>query len=134
VVDGITGQPLAWVHRGQDLRRLVIAGQAFTPAEQGDVIEMRSSERGGSGGAIRYASRAAPITRGALRHLCRGLGFQDDSLLVRDGLFFHFGGALFARLLQLAGLRADALACGEDPRRLSAGVIERASKVGVGTA
>lgn len=118
LVDAVTGQPLAWVPRGQGLTRFVVAGQAFNPVDRGDVIEMRSTEKGGTGRALRYANRGAPITSSALRHLCRGVGLRDNVLLERDGTFFHFGGALFARLLGLAGLRSDALRSGGDPRSL----------------
>ena len=58
----------------------------------------------------------SPLPRGGLR---------DNVLLDRDGTFFHFGGALFARLSGLAGLRSDALRSGGDPRSLPKEVFAR---------
>jgi superfamily II DNA/RNA helicase len=116
LVDAVTGDALAWVPRGQKDGRIVLAGSSFLAEDRGDRIELRAGTRGGTGAQVRYANRAAPLGRNALRHLARGLGFRDDSLVQVEGTWCHFGGALFGRLLELAGLDASAVTSQNDPR------------------
>lgn len=126
LVDAVTGQPMAWIPRGQTLGRLVVAGQAFDPVDRGDVVEMHARKRGGIGEAVRYANRAAPIGAAALAHLRRGLGLPEDALVEHSGAFFHFGGAIAGRLLSLAGIDADPLRSGVDPRSVTAAALDEA--------
>jgi ATP-dependent helicase Lhr and Lhr-like helicase len=116
LVDAVTGEPLAWVPRQATHGRIVLAGSSFVPEHREDRIELRAARRGGDGAVIRYASRKAPVARSALRHLCVGLGLPDRALVRYTDLFVHFGGALFGRALQLAGMPSGALRSEGDPR------------------
>lgn len=125
LVDSVTGEALAWVPRGAHPSKIMVAGASYTQQHRGDVIELTNGVRGGSGKPVRYASRAAPSGRNALRHLARGLGFPDQSLVLQDNLFVHFGGALFGRLLTLGGVKSGPLRSQDDPRRLLDVDVER---------
>jgi ATP-dependent helicase Lhr and Lhr-like helicase len=116
LVDSVTGDPLAWVPRAQSGGRVVFAGTSYSSREREDRIELGDPEHGGTGGAIRYATRAAPITRNGLVHLARGLGLPQGALVRDRNLYVHFGGALFARVLALAGISATPLRSDQDPR------------------
>jgi ATP-dependent Lhr-like helicase len=116
LVDAVTGEPLAWVPRQATSRRIVLAGTSFVPEDRGDRIELRAAQRGGDGAAVRYASRRAPVGRTALRHLCLGLGLPDGALVREGDAFIHFGGAVFGRCLQLAGIPSGPLRSLGDPR------------------
>jgi hypothetical protein len=94
--------------------------------DRGDVIEMHARKRGGAGGPVRYANRAAPIGAAALAHLRRGLGLPEDALVEHDGVFFHFGGAVAGRLLALAGIDAEPLRSKVDPRSVAAKALDQA--------
>lgn len=118
MVDAVTGEALAWVPRGRMPERVTLAGASYVQHDRGDMIELSNGTRSGRGQAVRYASRAAPAGRNALRHLSRGLGFSDGDLVDHQGTFIHFGGALFGRMLTLGGIRAGPLRSPEDPRRL----------------
>lgn len=64
--------------------RIVVAGASFEQRDRGDVIELSNRRRDANGAPVRCASRGAPAGRNALRHLARGLGFSDDTLIVRN--------------------------------------------------
>lgn len=130
VVDMVTGQPLAWVPRGQQAERLVVAGTGFTAVNRGDVIEMAEPRKGGSGRKVRYSNRRAPVGRTALQHLRRGLGLPETALIPDAGGFVHFGGALVGRLLTLAGMKSGALRSDGDPRGLPAEAFRAAAEAG----
>lgn len=119
LVDGLTGETLAWVPRGQPVSPIVLAGATYTPRACGSSVELHPNEGSSQGASLRYATKAAPLGRNALRHRARGLGFGDDTLVVQDGRHHHFGGALFARMLTVAGLASGATSSSEDPRRLA---------------
>jgi ATP-dependent Lhr-like helicase len=116
LVDAVTGEPLAWVPRQATAGRIVLAGTSFVPEHREDRIELHGGRRGGDGAPLRYASRRAPIGRTALRHLCLGLGLPENALVREGDLFVHFGGALFGRALQLAGIPSGPLRSEGDPR------------------
>jgi hypothetical protein len=124
LVDAVTGEPLAWVPPGVMPERIMVAGASFEQRNRGDAIELSNGARDGSGATVRYASRGAPAGRNALRHLARGLGFSDDTLVLRDDMYHHFGGALFGRLLQLGGIKSGPLRSQSDPRDLAGQDLE----------
>jgi hypothetical protein len=82
-------------------------------------IEASSVERALSFAAD-TATRRAPITRAALRHLCLGLGLKETALVHQERTWMHFGGALYGALLNLAGLHSTASSASSDPRLASA--------------
>ena len=130
VVDAVTGQALAWVPKGQNLERMVVAGTGFKAVDRGDVIEMVDATKGGAGKPVRYTSKRAPVGRTALAHLRRGLGLPENAL-VRDAEgFVHFGGAVAGRLLTLAGVKSGALRSEEDPRKVSTEALQHAVETG----
>lgn len=119
LVDAVTGEPLAWVPRSRLNDRVVLAGSSYLAQDRGDRIELAQAQSGGQGNSIRYASRAAPLGRTPLRHLCRGLGLPDTALVHFDGEYVHFGGALFGRLLTLCGVDSGPVRSSDDPRRVA---------------
>ena len=130
LVDGVTGDPIAWVARGGTDRKIVLAGSAFRTVDAGDRIELYSDGAGTGGRPPRYASRGAPVGRAALLHLARGLGLPANALVPLDGMYVHFGGALLGRLLLLAGFESGPLRSVGDPRWLRPGDLTRlASKL-----
>lgn len=119
LIDAVTGEALAWIPPGALPAKIVVAGASYAQRDRGDAVELSNGSRDGSGAAVRYASRGAPIGRTALRHLARGLGLPVNALVLHGGRFYHFGGALFSRLLKLAGMTSDPLSSAEDPRKLA---------------
>lgn len=115
VVDAVSGDPVAWVPRQKAAQRLVIAGRSYKAVQTTDAIELRESVPRASN-TLRYATRRAPITRAALRHLCLGLGLKQTALVNHDGAWMHFGGALYGAVLNLAGVHSTACFASSDPR------------------
>ena len=115
VVDAVSGDPVAWVPRQKAEQRLVIAGRSYKAVQTTDAIELRELVPRASN-TLRYATRKAPITRAALRHLCFGLGLTETALVHHEGTWMHFGGALHGALLNLAGLHSTASFASSDPR------------------
>jgi ATP-dependent helicase Lhr and Lhr-like helicase len=115
LVDAVTGDPVAWIPRGNTEARIVVAGASYQADNRGDRVELRYRKKGGAGAQIRYANRGTPLGRTALRHLCVGLGLPDP-VVVSGAEHVHFGGALFARLLTLAGIESGPLRASSDPR------------------
>ncbi len=119
LVDSVTGEPLAWVPPGALPDRILVAGASFHHRDRGDAIELSNGSRDGTGAPVRYASRGAPAGRNALRHLARGLGFDDDAVVLHGETYHHFGGALVGRLLRLVDVKSGPLRSQEDPRILA---------------
>jgi hypothetical protein len=128
VVDGITGEPVAWVPRQKAPSRLVIAGQAFKAKRTEDAIELGAVAPSQAAESLRYAIGKAPVLRSTLRHLSLGLGLGEVALVRSDGQWIHFGGALYGELLKRAGCDSNSLSSGDDPRRFAGkdfrGVLE----------
>jgi ATP-dependent Lhr-like helicase len=120
LVDAVTGEPLAWVSPRQTMGRLQVAGASYVATRTDDGIELRAPRRGGRGASVSYGARRAPVGRTALRHLALGLGLKETALVQRGSEWVHFGGALFARLLSLAGIASDPLRARKDPRPAAA--------------
>lgn len=120
LVDAVSGEAIAWIPEDHLPKRILVAGSSYTQRERGDVIELSNPERGGAGAALRYTNRSAPIGRSALRHLAMGLGLPDNALVIHDGVYHHFGGALFGALLKLAGVPSGPLRSQGDPRMVRA--------------
>lgn len=118
VIDGVTGEPLAWVSPAGLPEKVLLGGGSYRLIDRGDSLEAMHTAHDGSGRTARYDSRRAPIGRSALRHLSRGLGFQDHEMISYRGRHYHFGGALFGRLLNLAGHGAGPVWSDEDPRTI----------------
>lgn len=117
MTDGLTGEVLAWVPQQQE-SQVVLAGGAFSVINRGDQLELRAGGEAQSSHAIRYAAKRMPITRDALRHLQRGVGLSENSLVpLRDG-WMHFGGALRGTMLTLGGLESTPVWSAADPRGL----------------
>ncbi len=129
VVDGLTGEPVAWVPRQAAPSRLVIAGQAFKAKRTDDAIELGGAAPSETAQTLRYAISKAPVLRNALRHLSLGLGLGDAALVRQDGQWIHFGGALYGELLNRAGCRSTSLSSTDDPRQFAGAdftkVVER---------
>ncbi len=119
LVEAVTGEALAWVPAGTNAKKIVLAGSSYVPIDRGDVIELSNPVRGGTGKPMRYANRAAPLGRNALRHLARGLGLSDRVLIMHQAECIHFGGELFARILTCGGIKSGPLRANEDPRKMT---------------
>ena len=126
LIDAVTGDPIAWVTPPKSCDRILLAGSSFQLKRTPDAYELRSETPGGQGRSLRYSPRGAPVGRNALRHLCLGLGLPEKALCRVEGRWVHFGGALYSRLLTLAGVTAaNPLTCTEDPRRAVDANMER---------
>jgi ATP-dependent Lhr-like helicase len=125
VVDDVTGEPIAWVPRQRPASRVVIAGKAFEAVRGDDEIRVRQASPSGEEDTVRYAARRLPLQRSALRHLALGLGLPECALVNLEGDWVHFGGALFARMLDVVGVHGTALASEADPRGSDDDLSER---------
>src|SRR5205814_1815487 len=99
VVDDVTGDAIAWVPRQAVAKRIVVAGKTYMATRGDDEIRVQEDRPQGGEDTVRYAARRMPLTRAALRHLALGLGLRETALARHNGVWIHFGGALYATLL-----------------------------------
>jgi hypothetical protein len=113
------------VQRADLTERILLAGSSYKVVKTSEAYELRAEIRGGGGRKIQYACSSVPTGRNALRHFCLGLGLPENALAQYGGRWIHFGGALYARLLNLAEIDSDSLSSSADPRgALSADLIK----------
>jgi len=116
LIDAVTGDPIAWVIPPRPGSTVVLAGSSYEVARTTDAYELHNEIPGGRGKRLMYNPRSAPVSRSALRHLCAGLGLKENAVVRVDNKWIHFGGALYAKLLDLAGVDSHALSSDDDPR------------------
>ena len=128
VVDDVTGEPIAWVPRQRAAKTIHLAGRMFETEATADAIRVRERDKADNGQPLRYATRKAPMMRSALRHLALGLGLPENAVVPGQHGWTHFGGALYASMLQSLGVAGGPLASESDPRRASLGSLEESCR------
>lgn len=128
VVDDVTGEPIAWVPRQRAAKTIHLAGRMFETEATADAIRVRERDKADNGQPLRYATRKAPMMRSALRHLALGLGLPETAVVLGQHGWTHFGGALYASMLQSLGVAGGPLSSESDPRRASLGSLEESCR------